>query len=138
MAPLPKGRDALSKRAGGTFVAKAGSKLCLRPGPKAGTANLPRGRDWGIRSSVTASGSPYPPAPVCELGHPPLGKGGIAKSKFARWGLALCKRDFERLFYSKIDVFTHAVKIVIDLVIGNTENSQASILYALCSDSVSK
>ena len=27
MAPLPKGRDALSKRAGGTFVAKAGSNL---------------------------------------------------------------------------------------------------------------
>ena len=27
LAPLPKGRDALSKRAGGTFVAKAGSNL---------------------------------------------------------------------------------------------------------------
>ena len=34
-APLCKGRDALSKQPGGLFVAKAGSKLCLRPGPKA-------------------------------------------------------------------------------------------------------
>ena len=31
----PFGRDALSKQPGGLFVAKAGSKLCLRPGPKA-------------------------------------------------------------------------------------------------------
>ena len=31
-SPSQEGRDALSKRAGGTFVAKAGSKLCLRPG----------------------------------------------------------------------------------------------------------
>ena len=28
----PHGRDALSKQPGGLFVAKAGSKLCLRPG----------------------------------------------------------------------------------------------------------
>ena len=34
-APLCKGRDALRKYAGGIFLAKAGSKLCLRPGPKA-------------------------------------------------------------------------------------------------------
>ena len=33
-APLCKGRDALRKHAGGMFLAKAGSKLCLRPGPK--------------------------------------------------------------------------------------------------------
>ena len=32
----PGGRDALRKYAGGIFLAKAGSKLCLRPGPKAG------------------------------------------------------------------------------------------------------
>ena len=31
-APLCKGRDALSKHAGGMFAAKAGSKLRLRPG----------------------------------------------------------------------------------------------------------
>ena len=31
----PGGRDALRKYAGGIFLAKAGSKLCLRPGPKA-------------------------------------------------------------------------------------------------------
>ena len=30
----PGGRDALRKYAGGIFLAKAGSKLCLRPGPK--------------------------------------------------------------------------------------------------------
>ena len=33
----PGGRDALRKYAGGIFLAKAGSKLCLRPGPKAVT-----------------------------------------------------------------------------------------------------
>ena len=32
----PGGRDALRKYACGIFLAKAGSKLCLRPGPKAG------------------------------------------------------------------------------------------------------
>ena len=32
---LPGGRDALRKYAGGIFLVKAGSKLCLRPGPKA-------------------------------------------------------------------------------------------------------
>ena len=42
-APLCKGRDALSKQHGVLFIAKAGSKLCLRPGPKAGTVG-----DWGI------------------------------------------------------------------------------------------
>ncbi|MBR0326489.1 MAG: hypothetical protein IIX09_01660, partial [Clostridia bacterium] len=31
----PGGRDALRKYAGGIFLAKAGSKLCLRPGLKA-------------------------------------------------------------------------------------------------------
>jgi hypothetical protein len=31
----PGGRDALRKYAGGIFLAKAGIKLCLRPGPKA-------------------------------------------------------------------------------------------------------
>ena len=31
----PGGRDALRKYAGGIFLAKAGSKPCLRPGPKA-------------------------------------------------------------------------------------------------------
>ena len=31
----PGGCDALRKYAGGIFLAKAGSKLCLRPGPKA-------------------------------------------------------------------------------------------------------
>ena len=31
----PGGRDALRKYAGSIFLAKAGSKLCLRPGPKA-------------------------------------------------------------------------------------------------------
>ena len=31
----PGGRDALRKYAGGIFLANAGSKLCLRPGPKA-------------------------------------------------------------------------------------------------------
>ena len=36
-APL-EGRDALSKHAGGMFVAKAGSRLCMRPGPKAVSA----------------------------------------------------------------------------------------------------
>ena len=33
---LPRGSDALRKYAGGIFLAKAGSKLCLQPGPKAG------------------------------------------------------------------------------------------------------
>ena len=33
----PGGRDALRKYACGIFLAKAGSKLCLRPGPKAGS-----------------------------------------------------------------------------------------------------
>ena len=42
MAPLCKGRDALSKQHGVLFIAKAGSKLCLRPGPKAGT-RVPEG-----------------------------------------------------------------------------------------------
>ena len=32
----PGGRDALKKYACGIFLAKAGSKLYLRPGPKAG------------------------------------------------------------------------------------------------------
>ena len=34
--PIPSdgGRDALRKYASGIFLAKAGSKLCLRPGPK--------------------------------------------------------------------------------------------------------
>jgi len=32
---LCKGRDALRKYAGGIFLAKAGSNLRLRPGPKA-------------------------------------------------------------------------------------------------------
>ncbi len=36
-APLCKGRDALRKHAGGMFLAKAGSKLRLRPGPQAGS-----------------------------------------------------------------------------------------------------
>ena len=47
-APLCKGRDALSKQHGVLFIAKAGSKLCLRPGPKAGTAG-----DWGIVVDIT-------------------------------------------------------------------------------------
>ena len=38
----PGGRDALRKYAGGIFLAKAGSKLRLRPGPKA-----PDGVGWG-------------------------------------------------------------------------------------------
>ena len=37
------GRDALRKYAGGISLAKAGSRLCLRPGPKAGAARRLRG-----------------------------------------------------------------------------------------------
>ena len=36
----PGGRDALRKYACGIFLAKAGSKLCLRPGSKAAAANI--------------------------------------------------------------------------------------------------
>ena len=46
------------------------SKLCLLGGP--------------VRISPTNGrryGDLYPPAPVCELGHPPLGKGGFAPSR---------------------------------------------------------
>ena len=36
----------------------------------AGTADLPRGRDWGIRSSAPARGEPYPPVSSQARCHP--------------------------------------------------------------------
>ena len=75
----PYTRCASSPRGG----AKCAGSLwppCLKG---AGTADPTRGRDWGIHSSATACGEPYPPAPVCELGHPPLGKGGFQMSPLA-------------------------------------------------------
>ena len=43
----PRGRDALRKYAGGIFLAQAGSKLCLRPGPKAVAKRLRESAAWG-------------------------------------------------------------------------------------------
>ena len=63
--PPPRGRDALRQYAGGILLAKAGSKLRLRPGPKAVRRSLTGGvrflKAFVLRTpSVTANAVPPP------------------------------------------------------------------------------
>ena len=48
----PGGGATRRKRAGGTFTAKAGSKLCLRPGPEAVRAADKRGEECANPNKV--------------------------------------------------------------------------------------
>ena len=71
LGSLCGGRDALRKYAGGIFLAQAGSKLCLRPGPKAGAERLRESVAWGggvLERSL--------PPPRASRGHPPSSEGG--------------------------------------------------------------
>ncbi len=60
----------------------------MAPLPKGGcqTPISREAADWGIFTlHFYLFTDPYPPAPVCELGHPPLGKGGICGGNLLRF-----------------------------------------------------